>query len=126
METLGFWTLVASEALSVLASLTMLAAPAVLPEPWLRSGDGEVLIRAWAATWLALSAVLLYVLVTSFRRAAPGARLVMVTVPVVWFAHFLLAPGTAYNLLLALVTALALAATLRPRRPREPPADGGR
>jgi hypothetical protein len=109
---LGFLTLVLSEVLSVLVSLRMLAFPSALPEPWLRSGGGDVLVRAWAATWLALSAVLLVILFVSFRRAERWARLVMVTVPALWLVHFVLVPSTVYNLLLALITSCALAATL--------------
>lgn len=116
VATLGFWALVASEALSVVVSLAMLASPSVLPQPWLRSGDGDVLIRAWAITWLALSSVLLCVLLTSVRRGERWARLVMVTVPGIWFAHYLLAPGTVHNLALALVTSGAWAAAALPRR----------
>lgn len=124
MAKLGFWTLVLNEGLSVLVSLTLLAYPPALPEPWLRSGGGDVLVRAWAATWLALSAVLLAVLFTSFRRAERWARLVMVSVPVVWLAHFMLVPETVHNLLLALITSCALAATLWSRPSPTRPARG--
>jgi hypothetical protein len=65
--------------------------------------------------------VLFTILFTAFRRAEPWARLTMVTVPVVWFAHFVLAPGTVHNLVLGVVTSLALAATHPPRR--ESPSD---
>ena len=112
----GFWILVASEAASVVVSLCLLARPSILPDAWQRPDGSEVLVRAWATTWLALSAVLLAVLLTSFRRAGPRERLVMVAVPAVWLSHALLAPGTGDNLALALVTAGALVATLRPRR----------
>jgi hypothetical protein len=115
MAKLGFWVLVLSELFSVLASLRMLASPLALPEPWLRSGGSEVLIRAWAVTWLGLSAVLLTVLFTSFRRAERWAQLVMVTVPVVWLAHFILAPEIVCNVILALITSCSVAVNVRPR-----------
>ncbi len=113
MAKTGFLVLVGSEVLSVLVSLAMLMSPSVVPDPWLRSGGSEVLIRAWGVTWLAFSAVLLAVLFTSFRRAERWAWLVMVSVPLLWLTHFLLAPETLHNLILAIITCLALAVTYR-------------
>ena len=110
----GFAMLVLSQVVSGLASVTMLAAPSYLPEPWLRSDGGEVLIRAWGVTWLVLSGVLSTILFTAFRRAEVWARLTMVAVPVVWLAHFALAPETLHNLVLGVGTSLALAATYPP------------
>lgn len=113
MATLGFMLLVVSQAISVVASLTITVAPSYLPVVWLRSGGSDVLVRAWGLTWLILSVVLLVVLFKSFRRAELWARLVMTSVPVVWLAHYLLAPGTVHNLIMAVITSFALAAALR-------------
>ena len=107
----GFCVLALSELGAAAASVAMVLKPSGLPSTWPRSGNSDVLVRAWGLTWLALSVVLLAVLVTSVAQR--WARLVLVSVPGVWLAHFLLAPGTVHNLLLALVTAAALAATFR-------------
>lgn len=109
----GVMLLLLSNAISAVASIVMLISPSVLPDAWLRSGGSDVLIRAWATTWLALSAVLLIVLKTSFRRGARLPWILMWIVPIVWFSHFLLAPGSTYNLVLAIVTCVALAMTYR-------------
>ena len=112
MAKVGFVVLVVTEVFSLLISLTMLISPfTVLNRPEFRPGEGELLIRGWGITWLALSVVILVVLLTAFRRGYRWAWLVMTVVPLLWLAHFLLAPDTVHNLVLALVTGLALGVT---------------
>ena len=120
MAKVGLAILVVSEVLSLLVSLTMLISPfTVLNQPSFRAGEGELLIRGWGVTWLALSAVLLAVLLTAFRRSERWARLALTSVPLLWLAHFLLAPDTVHNLVIAIITALGLGMTYRSdsRRP---------
>ncbi len=112
MVKVGFAVLVVTEVLSSLISLTMIVSPfTVLNRPEFRPGEGELLIRGWGVTWLALSAVLLVVLVTAFRRALRWAWWVMAVVPMLWLGHFVLAPDTVHNLILAVITGVALAVT---------------
>ena len=112
MAKVGFAVLVATEVLSVLISLTMVISPfTVLNRPEFRAGEGELLIRGWGITWLALSAVILVILFTAFGRGNRWAWPVITVVPLLWLAHFLLAPETVHNLVLALLTGVALAAT---------------
>ena len=112
MAKAGLVVLVVTEVLSLLISVTMLISPfTVLNRPEFRPGEGELLIRGWGITWLALSVVLLVVLLTAFRRGDRWAWLVMTVVPILWLAHFLLAPETIHNLVLAVFTGLALAVT---------------
>ena len=111
--TVGRGVLVASVALSLVLSLAMLVSPSSLPAAWRRSGEGEDLVRAWGATWLALSVVHLAVLLTAFRRRERWASLVMSTVPLIWLSHFLLVPEMVVNLVAAIVTALAVGLSAR-------------
>jgi hypothetical protein len=89
----------------------MAISPAIVPTPWLYSGESDVLIRAWGITWLAFSAVVLTVLFTSFGRFERWRWFVAASIPAVWFAHFILAPETVYNLVPAILTSLALGVT---------------
>jgi hypothetical protein len=108
----GWGVLVGTEVLSLLISVTMLFSPfTVLSEPRFREGEGALLIRGWGVTWLVLSAVLLVVLFTAFRRGQRWAWLVLWVVPALWLAHFLLNTDTVHNLVLAVVTAAALTLT---------------
>ncbi len=112
MARVGFVVLVVTEVFSLLISVTMLISPfTVLNRPEFRPGEGALLIRGWGITWLALSVVILVVLLTAFRRGERWAWLVMTVVPILWLAHFLLAPETIHNLILAVVTGLALTVT---------------
>ncbi len=109
MGKVGFVVLVVTEVFSLLISLTMVMSPfTVLNQPEFRPGEGELLIRGWGITWLALSVVILVVLFTAFRRGHRWAWLVTTVVPLLWLAHFLLAPDTVHNLVLALITGVAL------------------
>jgi hypothetical protein len=112
MAKAGFVVLVATEVFSLLISLTMVISPfTVLNRPEFRLGEGELLSRGWGITWLALSVVILVLLFTAFRRGSRWAWLVITVVPLLWLAHFMLAPETVHNLVLALVTAVALGVT---------------
>lgn len=115
METVskvGFGALVATEVMSLVISVTMIISPfTILNRPEFRPGEGELLIRGWGVTWLALSVVVLGILFTAFRNGLRWAWLAMTVIPLLWLAHFLLAPETVHNLALALITAAALTVT---------------
>jgi lysylphosphatidylglycerol synthetase-like protein (DUF2156 family) len=110
----GGRVLVASAAAGAVAALVMIAAPSCLPERWPRPAGTDVLVRAWGVTWLALSAVLLAVLASGYRRRERSARLAAVVVPAVWLSHAVLAPGTWWNWGLAAVTGAAAVVGLWP------------
>ena len=114
MAKTGWIVLLVSEAFSLFLSLMLLVSPfTIMEDPEFRLGQGLVLLRLWGGTWLALTAVALAILFTSFRRGERWAWYALWVLPLLWLSHFALAPDLIHNLVLAIVTAAALGMTYR-------------
>lgn len=108
-ERYGWVILLASALPGLLFAVAMTFAPnAILSEPEFRAGVAPELIRAWGVTWVGFSVFALVLILNSYRKRERWSWYAAWLLPLLWLSHFILAPDTPHNLVLAVVTALGL------------------
>ena len=109
------WVIVfVSAILGLLAALLLTFAPnAILTEPGFRVGNAPLAIRSWGVTWIGFSVFVLVTLLRNYRKGERWAWYVLWLLPLLWLSHFILAPDTPHNLVLAIISALGLILSYR-------------
>ena len=110
----GWIILLTSALLGLLFAVLLSIAPnSILSDPNFQVGNAPLAIRVWGITWVGFSILALILLFVPYRRGERWTWYALWLLPLLWLSHFLLAPDTPHNLVIAILTALGMILSYR-------------